>query len=110
MFSIGRLLSYSHDRELHNKLGPLLKQRVAERIGADGDALALAKRILTCKAVSLENDVDLRALLTSQCEDGGWELGCVYAYGVSGIRIGNRGVSTALAINAIDAFLAKENV
>jgi hypothetical protein len=36
-----------------------------------------------------------------QGEDGGWGTGWVYRYGSSGIQIGNRGVTTALAINAI---------
>lgn len=80
----------------------ILRERVQERIAAEGDALALAMRILTCTYVGVRNDVDLRALLSLQCEDGGWEIGWVYKYGVSGIRIGNRGLTTALAIKAIE--------
>ncbi|KAG5648479.1 hypothetical protein DXG03_003090 [Asterophora parasitica] len=103
LFFITRLLESSGDQELHAMLKPLLKERVQERIGAKGDALALAMRILVTNFVGLRNEVDLRALLPLQTEDGGWEIGWMYKYGSSGIRIGNRGLTTALAVKAIDA-------
>ena len=37
-----------------------------------------------------------------QEEDGGWPSGWFYKYGSSGVRIGNRGFTTALAINALN--------
>jgi hypothetical protein len=83
-------------------LKSLLKDRIQERIGTDGDALALAMRILVCDFVGIQNDIDLRALLPLQCEDGGWEIGYIYKYGSSGIRIGNRGLTTALAVKAVE--------
>jgi len=45
----------------------------------------------------------MRSLLSQQCEDGGWEAGWLYRFGETGIRISNRGVSTALAIKAIES-------
>jgi len=102
-FFASRLLDSSNDAELHYLLEPLLKERVQERIGAEGDALALAMRILACASVGVRDEVDLRTLLPLQCEDGGWEIGWVYKYGSSGIKIGNRGLTTALAVNAIEA-------
>ncbi|KAG6820738.1 hypothetical protein H0H93_012384 [Arthromyces matolae] len=102
LFFTSRLLASSGDQELHGMLKPLLKERVQERIGAEGDALALAMRILVTDFVGLRNEVDLRALLPLQCEDGGWENGWMYKYGSSGIRIGNRGLTTALAIKAVE--------
>lgn len=101
LFFISRLLGSSDSPELHQYLKPLLKERVQERIGAEGDALALAMRILVCKSVDIKDDIDLRALLPLQCEDGGWEIGWMYKYGASGVSIGNRGLTTALAVNAM---------
>lgn len=101
LFFMSRLLQCSEDPELHSLLKPLLKSRVQEHIGKEGDALALAMRIIVCDYVGVRNDVDLRALLPLQCEDGGWEIGWIYGYGSSGIKIGNRGLTTALAIKAI---------
>ncbi|KAH9054307.1 hypothetical protein EDB87DRAFT_1689311 [Lactarius vividus] len=46
---------------------------------------------------------DLALLLPLQCEDGGWGPGWMYKYGSSGVKIGNRGLNTALALNAISA-------
>ncbi|TFK44736.1 Haloacid dehalogenase-like hydrolase-domain-containing protein [Crucibulum laeve] len=103
LFFVSRLLSSTGDADLHALLKPLLRERIQERIGADGDALALAMRILVCDSIGIRDDVDFRALLPLQCEDGGWEISWIYKYGSSGIRIGNRGLTTSLAINAVEA-------
>ena len=91
----------SDDARLQGRLGPLLKRRTQERIGQSDSALELATRVLTCCSLDLNCDVDRRALLELQCEDGSWEPGCLYTYGSTGVELGNRGVATALAINAI---------
>jgi hypothetical protein len=52
---------------------------------------------------------DLAALLPMQCEDGGWELSWVYKYGSSGLKIGNRGLTTAFALNAIAALYPRSS-
>jgi hypothetical protein len=41
----------------------------------DGDALQLGMRIVACAAVGLPDEIDRRALLALQEEDGGWEIG-----------------------------------
>ena len=87
--------------DLHAKLGPLLKDRVQELIGDPGDALALAMRILVCDFVGIKNEVDLGALLALQSEDGSWGVGWIYRLPSVGIQMGNRGLTTALAIKAI---------
>ena len=101
LYFLGRLLETTNDTYLAAYLKPLLIERVQERIGAEGDALALSMRLCVCAYLGLRNDVDLRTLLPLQCEDGGWEIGWVYRYGVTGISIGNRGLTTSLAIKAI---------
>jgi len=102
LYFISRLLSRSGDPDLHALLKPLLKERIQERIGAEGDSSALSMRILTCDFVGIRDEVDLRKLLALQCEDGGWEIGWIYKFGASGICVGNRGLSTALAIKAVE--------
>ena len=103
LFFMGRLLDRIKGTKADLSLRPIFRQRVRERIGSQGDALALAMRVLACASAGVCNDVDLRTLLTLQQEDGGWEAGWMYRYGRSGIKIGNRGLTTALAINAIQA-------
>lgn len=61
----------------------MLKERLQERIGVEGDALQLAMRIVACTSMGLRDDVDLRTLRTLQCEDGGFEIGWMYKYGSS---------------------------
>lgn len=103
LFFLTRLLNQIKDTSVHAELRSLLRDRIQERIGTAGDTLALAMRILTCAYVGIQDDVDLQTLLGKQCADGGWENGWVYKYGKSGVEIGNRGLVTALAVNAIDA-------
>jgi hypothetical protein len=98
-----RLLAQIKGTKADARIRAALCERIQERIGAEGDALALAMRVITCAAVGIKNEIDLRALLSRQCEDGGWENGWIYKYGSSGIAIGNRGLVTALALKAIEA-------
>ena len=101
LFFASRLLRNTQDAFLHSRLAPLLRERILERAGVPGDALALSMRVLAGAVVGLRMERDLAALLPLQCEDGGWEPSWIYKYGSSGIKIGNRGLTTALALNAI---------
>ncbi|KAM4055915.1 HAD-like protein [Hirsutella rhossiliensis] len=76
-----RLIRFSHP-SLHDELAVLLVPRLKERFG-------------------ISDRADLEALLAMQCEDGGWEMGVLYQYASKKLKIGNRGVSTALAMRAI---------
>ena len=101
LFFFGRLLQSSNDDHLRATLGPLLKERTQEQVGKTGSALDLAMRVLTCSALDLDCDVDRQTLLDLQREDGSWELGWMYRYPSTGIKLGNHGVTTAFAIKAI---------
>ena len=104
LFFSARLLHKVRDSELHAKFTRLLRERVLERTGCtQGDALALAMRVIVGAGVGLRLERDLAALLPLQYEDGGWGPSWIYKYGSSGIKIGNRGLTTALALNAIAA-------
>ena len=103
LFFMARLLEQIEGTEADLSLRPIFRERVQERTGSKGDALALAMRVLSCASVGIRDEVDLGALLSLQQEDDGWEACWIYKYGYSGIDIGNRGLTTALAINAIEA-------
>lgn len=103
LFFSARLLRSTHDAALHARLAPLLRERVLERTGCPGDALAFSMLVLAGAAVGLRMERDLEALLPLQCEDGGWDASWVYRLPTSGGKIGNRGFTTALALNAIAA-------
>jgi hypothetical protein len=103
LFFASKLLLATSDAILHARLVPLLRTRILERSGASGDALALAMRVLAGTVVGLRLEQDFTQLLPLQCEDGGWGPGWMYKYGSSNIKIGNRGLTTALALNAISA-------
>ncbi|KAI0001225.1 Haloacid dehalogenase-like hydrolase-domain-containing protein [Xylariaceae sp. FL0662B] len=110
---IGRLLRSSGDAHLQTTLGPLLKSRMRERVGLEGNALDLAMRIVTCAQLGVACEHDRRALLNLQGEDGSWEAGWMYQYGSTGVKIGNRGVTTAMAAAALStqdpAMLLRQN-
>ena len=84
-------------------LGPLITERLLERRGLSGSALDLAMRILASVPLGLgsQYDDERRALLDLQCEDGGWEGGWMYGYPSTGVKLGNRGVTTAMALKAL---------
>ena len=103
LFFASQLLRASDDAHLHGQLAPLLRERILERAGAAGDALALSMRVLAGMAVGVRLERELAELLPLQYEDGGWGPGWIYKYGSSNIKIGNRGLTTAFALNAIAA-------
>jgi hypothetical protein len=103
LFFMARLLEQIKGTKADLSLRPIFRERIQERIGSEGDSLALAMRVLACASVGIRDEMDLRTLLSLQQEDGGWGAGWMYKYGSSGINIGNRGLTTALAINAIEA-------
>ncbi|KAJ7465007.1 Haloacid dehalogenase-like hydrolase-domain-containing protein [Mycena latifolia] len=103
LYFLMRLLQHSNDPDLASMFQPLLKERVEEVVGTPGDALALAMRVLVCHYVGTGSKRDLDTLISLQCEDGGWEAGLIYKFGMSGPKMGNRGLTTALAIKGVEA-------
>ncbi|KAJ8482994.1 hypothetical protein ONZ51_g4991 [Trametes cubensis] len=100
LYFFSRLLSVSH--LVRERFVDLFCERVSERFGATGDALALSMRIHAALSVGLLNDSrDYERLLTMQEEDGSWPTGWIYKYGASGILVGNKGLTTAMAVTAI---------
>ncbi|CZR66321.1 uncharacterized protein PAC_16222 [Phialocephala subalpina] len=111
LFFFARLLTCKQAHSLRARVLPLLQDRIRERAGLPGDALQLGMRILAGMSaeVGWENlgsesfwkkDVlNLRAL---QSADGGWEIGWLCRYGKTGVMIGNRGLTTALAVKALE--------
>jgi hypothetical protein len=104
LYLFSQLLPHLHNR---NTLLPLLRARILERAGAPGDALALAMRVLAGMAVGVRLEREMAEMVLMQEEDGGWGACWVYKYGSSGIKIGNRGLSTAFALKAISALQSK---
>ena len=107
LFFIARLLGASSDAHLQATLRPLLTERTRERVRQDGNALDLASRILACSSLGIECGMDRRALMDLQCEDGGWEAGWIYRFGSTGVRLGNKGVTTAMAVKALSSGKAR---
>lgn len=84
-----------------SRVGPLLKERLVQRVNCDADALALAMRVLACQLLGINNSSDLQRLLEMQVEDGSFEIGWLCRYGKTQIKIGNRALTTALAVAAL---------
>ncbi|EMD37666.1 hypothetical protein CERSUDRAFT_50248 [Gelatoporia subvermispora B] len=103
LYFISRLFACTNDPVLHHQLKPLFVERVQEQIGVEGDALELAFRLLVCASLDVQNAIDMRRLLEMQCEDGGWEGGNLYRFGTTGLKVTNRGLTTAAAVQAIEA-------
>ncbi|KAF4435943.1 hypothetical protein F53441_13371 [Fusarium austroafricanum] len=89
-----------YDPELE-RMKNLLVNCVQERIGNDGDYLGAAMRVLSAQSLGVKYQKDLEIVLEGQQPDGGWELTCLWGYGDKPVKIGSRGVVTAMAMNAI---------
>lgn len=106
LFAISRLIFYvvEANQSLPTDFLQLFQLRCRERIGASGDSLARAMRIISCVRAGIHEDElqrDLRDLKSTQCSDGGWPYCPMYVLPKANTQIGNRGVSTALALQAI---------
>ncbi len=101
LFFLSRLLKGS---PIHEHIAPLFSQRILERVGKVGDALALAMRIIAACTVHVEDALgsDIQQLKGMQEVDGGWPIGWICKYGSKDILIGNRGLTTALAMKALE--------
>ncbi|KAI0774629.1 hypothetical protein BD413DRAFT_472576 [Trametes elegans] len=107
LYFLARLLGVCRAaaRALRAELLPLFRARVAERFGEPGDALMLAMRLLAAAEAGLEGHrADLARLVGMQEPDGSWPVGWMYKYGASGVLVGNKGLTTAMAVAAIRKF------
>ncbi|KAJ5177857.1 HAD-superfamily hydrolase subfamily IA variant 3 [Penicillium coprophilum] len=107
LFYVNRLLVVTKDPTLAETIGPLLKDRVQERVGLPGDSIALAMRLVVCNSMAVYNYQDFEALKDLQMEDGGWEAGYLYSLPIEGKKMMNRGLGTALAIQALSGRTSK---
>ena len=104
LFFLSRLLRVAPI--VRARFTPLFTERCLERFGTEGDALALAMRITACMAVNFKSQVDYERLLKLQEEDGSFPLAYMFKYGGTGVLIGNKGLTTALSLKAIEAVRA----
>lgn len=66
-----------------------------------GDALSLAMRAICCMEWGVDASKDVETLRMMQDIDGGWQDGWFYKYPSMGLQFANRGLTTALAVNAL---------
>jgi hypothetical protein len=105
LYFVSQLCRFSKKVSRLQLLEKLLADRLKERIQVKADSLSLAMRILACLSVGISQvEQDVRELLAMQCEGGSWEPGSFYRFGSSKVSVGNRGLTTALAIRAVDMY------
>jgi hypothetical protein len=85
-----------------SEMRELLIAEIKDRAGCDEDTLGAALRTLSAQAMGLPcAKRDLKVLLASQQVDGGWERVWLFKYGKEDIKVGSRGVITAMAVKAL---------
>lgn len=103
LYFAARLYAETSSHELRKRL-LMVRFRLQERMGKPANPLALALRLRACQLIDMEPVEyvnDLVTLLFMQEEDGGWPAGHFCRLGRTGTRIGNRGLTTALAVTII---------
>ncbi|KAJ6030973.1 hypothetical protein N7540_001705 [Penicillium herquei] len=108
LFYLAQLFRHHPDSDMAKECTDLLRKRLMEQMNTDGDGIQLAMRILSFYHLEMDPgdglvNADVSSLLSLQNDDGGWETGWLCRTGRRGIRIGNRGLTTALAVCALDA-------
>ncbi|XMA14738.1 hypothetical protein WAI453_007529 [Rhynchosporium graminicola] len=103
LYFFARLLLDNPESDIYRNNAALLRERLTERINTEADAMGLAMRILACSFLGLRNVVDMERLLKMQVADGSFEIGWLCQYGKSQIKLGHRGLTTALAVAAVEA-------
>ena len=91
----------NHRPCVYIRMRGLLIKRLEERLSVPVDAASLAMRLIVCHQVGVRHVSGLKVLLSMQEPDGGWEIGTLYQYYSKRLWLGNRGTSTALALDAI---------
>ena len=102
LYLFSRLLIANVGSDIYRSTASLLRERLQERIGTTGDALELAMRVIACIDMGMKNEVDLRRLEGMLEEDGAWPVGWLCQTGKISLKIGNKGVTTAFAVKAIE--------
>ncbi|KAF2748684.1 hypothetical protein M011DRAFT_374562, partial [Sporormia fimetaria CBS 119925] len=101
LYYVCRLVNSSKAPELEN-LKAMLKECVSERLGVEGNSVCLAIRIFLCVKLGIPHSKkDLERLVAMQEEDGSFGVGWYYNFGRSGVKIGHRGLTAALAVEAL---------
>lgn len=61
-------------------------------------------RVLAAASVGLSDRRGSEKLLALQEADSAWPTGWVYKYGMCGVLVGNKGITTAMAVAAIRGY------
>ncbi len=86
---------------LKEQLATAISEALLERVNIPTNPLALALRISACQLMGLNPHIyeqDSIKLVALQEEDGGWPQGSFCCMGRTGAGVGNRGLTTALAL------------
>ncbi|KAJ5092857.1 HAD-like protein [Penicillium angulare] len=101
LYYASRLLAYSKDPSVKDRIEVPLRTRLIERIGVNGDAYCLGMRLLACNSLGIENNRDKEQLASMQQADGGWKPSAMYLFPTDNKEVGNRGTTTAFAVRAL---------
>ncbi|KAK8062625.1 Haloacid dehalogenase-like hydrolase-domain-containing protein [Apiospora hydei] len=103
LYFFARLLRENPQSDLHRSQASTLRDRLRERVNVTADPMALGMRVLACHYMGIRDEADLRQLLKKQQADGAFEIGWLCQYGKTGVKLGHQGLTTALAVKAIEA-------
>lgn len=103
LYFVVRLYAETPSDVLRKRLNAI-KARLIDRLSVPTNPLALALRLFACQLLDLGPELyrkDLETLVSLQEEDGGWPAGHFCRLGRTGTCIGNRGLTTALAVRIL---------
>ncbi|KAL2674193.1 hypothetical protein Neosp_012643 [[Neocosmospora] mangrovei] len=102
LFLLSDVCGKRPDDEALNEMRRLVSSQIQDRLGCDRNIFGAALRSLAAQALGIVNKKDIKTLLETQLLDGGWEKQWLWKYGKEAVKLGSRGVVTAMAVRAIE--------
>lgn len=103
LYYISDLCAQNRDAKELDTLRAMLYDCLEERMASTADPPSAAFRLIAANNLHMDNKRDRNILLLSQQVDGKW-TGWIYRYGTSGILYGSDGLTTALALTALNGY------
>jgi hypothetical protein len=100
LYFISKLIKFP---EFSNKLKTKLTIHLQKRIGTTSFPLDIAMRIIISDILEIPNESEKQKLLYLQEQDGSWSIDSLFHYGGKEGYFGNRAITTAFAIKALNS-------
>lgn len=103
LYFVTRVVRAFPNSRLSQRIRTSLRQAVIARVGTSTTPIDMAQRVLVCAWLGLSNKGEATMLAKLQDEFGAWPADSLFQYGRTKVHFGSSGLSTSMAIAALQA-------